>query len=212
MTKEPRSTFMTTPASSATKVRIVAYGAVLSAIYVVYAAISSASYGQILQGIDNHFVRALLLVIGAAQVKRFGVPTVIGFVSALLLGAVAIGSPPDFLLLIPATFAAGLTYDLALRGGDYAKNAITFRRIFLATLVSSISESVVVTGGLIAYGWTFLQSERFLTAILGVAPSLTVIVFFLLGRNILLSFLGAGIGGSLLNRFNRNLSLYPVKT
>lgn len=202
---------MSSPASPATKVRIVAYGAVLSAIYVVYASISSASYGQILQGVDNHFVRALLLVIGAAQVKRFGVPTVIGFVSALLLGAVVIGSPPDFLFLIPATFAAGLTYDLVLRVGDYAKNAVTFRRIFLATLVSSISESVVVTVGLVAIAWPFSQSREFLAAILGVAPSVSVIVFFLLGRNILLSVLGAGTGGYLLNRFKRNLPPYPVK-
>lgn len=60
-------------------------------------------------------------MIGAAQVKRFGVPTIIGFVSGLLFASLAIGAPPDFLFLIPATIAAGLTYDLALRGGDYAK-------------------------------------------------------------------------------------------
>lgn len=201
---------MGTPTSPATKAKIIAYGAVLSAVYVVYAAISSASFGQIIHGVDTHFVRALILVIGAAQVKRFGVPTVIGFVSALLLGAVAIGAPPDFLFLIPATFAAGLTYDLALRGGDYAKNDLIFRRIFAATLLSSLSESVVVTGGLIAIGFNVTQSAG-LAAIMGIAPPLTVVIFFLLGRNVLLSFLGAGTGGYLLNRFNRNLSTHLVK-
>ncbi len=150
-------------------------------------------------------------MIGAAQVKRFGVPTVIGFVSALLLASVAIGAPPDFLFLIPATMAAGLTYDVALRGGDYAKNAITLRRIFAATLLSSVSESVVVVGGLVAIGWSFSQSEGFLAAILGVAPPLAVLIFFLLGRNIFLSVLGAGTGSYLLNRFSRNLAPYPAK-
>ncbi len=196
----------------ATRVKIIAYGAVLSAVYVVYAGISTATYGQIIQGVDVHFVRALVLVIGAAQVKRFGTPTVIGFVSALLLASLAFGAPPDYLFLIPATFAAGLTYDLALGGGDYAKNATALRRIFAATLLSSISESVIVIGGLIvAYGWQFTASEGFLAAILGAAPPFAVLIFFLLGRNILLSTLGAGTGSYLLNRFHRNLSPYPAK-
>jgi hypothetical protein len=203
--------FMTNPANPARRVKIIAYGAVLSAVYVVYAGISSATIGQILQGVDVHFVRAFVLVIGAAQVKRFGVPTVIGFVSGLLFASLAIGAPPDFIFLIPATIAAGLTYDVALRGGDYAKNATTLRRIFAATLLSSLSESMVVIGGLVAIGWQFTQSEGFLAAILGVAPPLAVLIFFLLGRNVLLSALGAGTGSYLLNRFRRNISGYPVK-
>jgi hypothetical protein len=202
---------MNNPPNQAKRVKIIAYGAVLSAVYVVYAGISSATIGQILHGVDVHFVRAFVLVIGAAQVKRFGVPTVIGFVSGLLFASFAIGAPPDFLFLIPATIAAGFTYDIALRGGDYAKNATTLRRIFVATLLSSLSESVVVIGGLVAIGWQFSQPEGFLAAILGVAPPFAVLIFFLLGRNILLSALGAGTGSYLLNRFKRNILPYPAK-
>ena len=192
---------LTSPAS---KAKVISYGAILSAVYVVYAAISSLAIGQVLQGVDVHFVRAMLLMVGAARVKRYGVPTVMGFASALLLASSPISSP-DFFLLIPATFAAGLAYDLALRGGDYAKNALNLRRIFTATLLSSLSESLVVTGGLLAIGWPFSQSAEFLTAVLGIAPSLALIIFFLLGRNVLLSILGAETGGYVLSRLNRKL-------
>lgn len=200
--QEQDAIYMANPASSASRAKIISYGAVLSAVYVVYAAVSSLAIGQVLQGVDVHFVRALLLMVGAASVKRFGVPTVVGFASALLLALSPISSP-DFFLLIPATFAAGLFYDLALRGGEYARNALNLKRIFAATLLSSLSESIIVTDGLLAIGWPFAQSTEFLTAVVGIAPSLTLVVFFLLGRNILLSILGAETGGYVLSRLNR---------
>ncbi len=191
----------------ASRARTISYGAILSAVYVVYGAISSTGPLQVLHGVDVHFVRALLLVIVAARVKRFGGPTVMGFVSALLFVAALSTSPaPDFLLLIPATFAAGLAYDLALKGGNYAKNSLNLTRVFSATLVSSFAESVIVTGGLLAIGFNITQSTG-LTALLGFSPPIVLVVFILLGRNLLLSIIGAETGGFLLNQINRKPSL-----
>lgn len=192
--------------ASASKAKIISYGAILSAVYLVYGAVSSLVFGQVLHGVDVHFVRALILVVGAARVRQFGVPTVIGFVSALLFAASPISSP-DFLLLIPATLAAGVAYDLALRAGNYAENALNIRRIFGATILSSIAESIVVTGGLLAVGFDIYKSSG-LTALMGITPPIALVVFFLLGRNVLLSVIGAETGGFLLARIGRKPILH----
>jgi len=72
---------------------IIANSAVFSAVYLAYAYLSSMLLGQILHGIDIHFLRALLLVILAARLRGAGGPTTMGFISGILLASAPFSSP-----------------------------------------------------------------------------------------------------------------------
>lgn len=72
--------------------------------------------------------------------------------------------------------------------GEYARNTSSPVRIMLATSVSGLAESAVVTGGFTAFGFFGPMSN-------------TILIYtwlFLLGRNLVLSAVGGGLAVAVL--------------
>ena len=184
------------------RARMVAMSGVLSGFYLTYAFMSSVALGRFVQGVDIHFVRALVLTILVVRLgKPWGAST-LGFISAILL-AVAPFSSPDKIFLIPATLAAGVVFDLVLMAGNYRENVLKKSRIGIAAALSGSAESLIVVGGLISVGWPFADSVALLQFAFGTASPILLFTF-LIGRNIVMSILGASLGRVVLKRMRRS--------
>ena len=123
--------------------KVIAYAAVFSAFYLLLSYSVAITIGPVLRGSGAHLFRALLMVLIAARLGVPGGATMMGIISGVLL--LAVPAPAAF-LYFPGTVAAGLVYDLSLRG-NFARNATNSRRILTGSLLSGIAESVIVTGG-----------------------------------------------------------------
>ncbi len=184
------------------RARMVAMSGVLSGFYLMYAFMSSVALGRFFQGVDIHFVRALVLTIVAVRLAKPWGASTLGFISAILL-AVAPFSSPDKIFLIPATLAAGVVFDLVLMAGRYEENVLKKSRVAIAAALSGLAESLIVVGGLISVGWPFADSAALLQFVLGAASPILLFTF-LVGRNIIMSVLGASLGRVVLRRMRRS--------
>ncbi len=167
---------------------MVTNSAAFSAVYVTYGYLSSIILGNILHGMDIHFIRAFLMIILAVRLKNVGGPTLMGFISGVLI-FVAPFSSPDKPILPFATIAAGTAYDAALRKG-YSNNVVKPIRVLPAASLSGVVEAVVVTVGLTVMGFPFEEAAALLSLFIPKAD-VYAIWGYLLGRNLVISLVGA---------------------
>lgn len=171
--------------SVAARSRMVAYVGIFTGFYLLYALPSGAILGQALHGADVHIPRAFLMALLAAKLGRAGGPTLMGVVSGLILFFVP---GPSALFLLPASILAGLTYDLILKGRDYATNARNRVRVLTGSGMEGLVESAVVMAGLSAIGlfgpltpgmlaliWTFELATNLVLSLVGAALAIAVL-------------------------------------
>ena len=170
------------------RVKLIAYATMFTAIYFVLAYVVSATIGPLLRGSGAHFFRAFCMVLIASQLRTPNGPLVFSIVSGLLL--LMVPAPASYLYL-PGSIGAGLVYEFWLRRGDYAKNAVSNNMIIVGSILSGATESAIVTAGLFAIGFSFSEL-LVLTASTGL-PNVGIVGIwvFSLSKNILLSALGA---------------------
>ena len=165
------------------RVKLIAYATMFTAVYFVLSYVVSATIGPLLRGSGAHFFRAFCMVLIASQLRTQNGPLVFSIVSGLLL--LMVPAPASYLYL-PGSIGAGLVYEFWLRRGDYAKNAISNKMIVIGSMLSGAAESAIVTAGLFAIGFSFSEISV-LTSDIGVVG----IWVFSLSKNILMSTLGA---------------------
>lgn len=170
------------------RVKLIAYATMFTAIYFVLAYVVSATIGPLLRGSGAHFFRAFCMVLIASQLRTPNGPLVFSIVSGFLL--LMVPAPASYLYL-PGSIGAGLVYEFWLRRGDYAKNAVSSNMIIVGSILSGATESAIVTAGLFAIGFSFSEL-LVLTASTGL-PNVGIVGIwvFSLSKNILLSALGA---------------------
>lgn len=111
-----------------------------SAIYILVGGVLGVVIGPFLRGYPAHFLRGWLMSSSAAYSGRMWSASLLGLISGLVF-LVVVPAPAPYLPL--ATLAAGVTYDLALSPvTKYSSNALSSRRIILATSISSVAESI----------------------------------------------------------------------
>lgn len=181
--------------------KIVAFSGLFAAAYLAYGFISSVSFGQVLHSVDIHLVRALLMATLAAVLGYTGGPSVMGTVSGILLAGSPFGGASKAFLL-PSTLAAGLVFDLAMKGGKYSNNVKRLGRIGLASGLSGLAESVVVTGGLTAIGFPFQEAAALISIVIP-GVGLTHVWIYLLGRNLVMSLIGGLLAFIIIRRRQR---------
>jgi hypothetical protein len=181
--------------------KIVAFSGLFAAAYLTYGFISSVSAGQILHGVDIHLVRALLMASLAAVLGYTGGPSIMGTVSGLLLAGSPFGGASKTFLL-PSSVVAGLVFDLAMRGGKYGENVKRLGRIGLASGLSGLAESAVVTGGLTAIGFPFQEAVELISIVIP-GVGLSHVWVYLLGRNLVMSVVGGLLAFMIIRRRQR---------
>lgn len=178
----------------ASRAKLVAYAGIFTAFYAIYGIISGISWASQLHGIDAHAVRAFLMVILYASLNRFGGATIMGLISGALLTA----SPgdPGAIFFIPAFGAAGLFSDmiLSIKGGDLNR-----KKVVLASILGGLAEAVVVTAGLLAIGFPFLEATQVVRSVIPNAD-LNLVWLYVVGRNPLLSAIGGPLAFELIKR------------
>ena len=174
--------------SPTSRVKLIAYATMFTAIYFVLAYVVSATIGPLLRGSGAHFFRAFCMVLFASQLRTPKGPFVFSIISGFLL--LMVPAPASYLYL-PGSVGAGLVYEFWLRRGDYAKNAVSNNMIIVGSILSGATESAIVTAGLFAIGFSFSEL-LVLTASTGL-PNIGIagIWIFSLSKNILLSAIGA---------------------
>tara|TARA_B100001123_G_C15179103_1_gene974577 strand:+ start:116 stop:718 length:603 start_codon:yes stop_codon:yes gene_type:complete len=178
----------TSPSTS--RVKLIAYATIFTAVYFVLSYAVSATIGPLLRGSGAHFFRALCMVLIASQLRTPNGPLVFGTVSGILL--LLVPAPASYLYL-PGSVGAGIVYEFYLRRGDYAKNAVSPNMIMIGSLLSGIAESAIVTAGLFAIGFSFDELIT-LTAATGFSNiGIVGIWVFSLGKNIIMSAIGASV-------------------
>ena len=174
--------------SPTSRVKLIAYATMFTAIYFVLAYVVSATIGPLLRGAGAQFFRAFCMVLIASQLRTPNGPLVFSIISGFLL--LMVPAPASYLYL-PGSVGAGLVYEFWLRRGDYAKNAVSNNMIIVGSILSGATESAIVTAGLFAIGFSFSEL-LVLTASTGL-PNIGIagIWIFSLSKNILLSAIGA---------------------
>ena len=180
---------------------MIAYAAVFTALYMLLSYSIAITIGPVLRGSGAHLFRALLMALIAARLGVPGGATLMGIISGILL--VAIPSPGAFLYL-PGTIAAGIVYDFSLRGGNYSSNAKNGTRVLIGSLLSGISESVIVTGGFFVIGFSFTEIVTALAASGFASAGIVGIWVFALGKNIIMSGVGVGLALAVIRAIPRS--------
>jgi len=178
--------------------KVVAFSGLFSALYLAYGFVSGVSIGNILHAVDVHLVRAFLMASLAAVLGYAWGSTLMGTVSGILLAGSPFGGASKPFLL-PASVAAGLVFDLAMRGGDYSKNVKKLSRIQIAAGLSGLVESAVVNGGLTAIGFPFQEAVEVIALVI---PGVTLghVWLYLLGRNLVMSLIGGFLAFIIIRR------------
>ena len=179
--------------------KVIAYAAVFSAFYLLLSYSVAITIGPVLRGSGAHLFRALLMVLIAARLGVPGGATMMGIISGVLL--LAVPAPAAF-LYFPGTVAAGLVYDLSLRG-NFARNATNSRRILTGSLLSGIAESVIVTGGFFLIGFSFTEIIAALAASGYASAGIIGIWIFALGKNIIMTTVGVGFAFTMIRMLAR---------
>jgi len=119
----------------------IALTAILSAVYVAYALLSSYTVGAITHGMENFIIRSLLFVILIAFTTGLGYSTLMGGISGLVL-EFTIPTPVRFHLL-PSLFAYGLVFDLITNFPISLLMDPSTLRVLIATILASTAMSSV---------------------------------------------------------------------
>lgn len=170
------------------RVKLIAYATMFTAVYFVLSYVVSATVGPLLRGSGAHFFRAFCMVLIASQLRTPNGPLVFSIVSGLLL--LMVPAPASYLYL-PGSIGAGLVYEFCLRRGDYAKNAISNKMMVIGSMLSGAAESAIVTAGLFAIGFSFSELLVLTTSTGFPNVGILGIWIFSLSKNILMSTLGA---------------------
>ena len=177
----------------------ISYAAMFSALYLLLAYFTSLFLGPQLRGSDAHLIRATLMVLLAARLRTPGGPILMGLISGMLL--LGIPAPISFFYL-PGSLAAGLVYDASLNMGNYAEATQSRKRVILASALSGLSESIIVTAGFFIIGFPFQEISTRLS-LGGLNPGIAGIWLYSIGKNGLMSIIGAIIALSLIPRLKR---------
>lgn len=180
------------------KTLLVAYAGVFTALYILLSYFGSLVFGPQLRGSDAHLYRALLMAVLAWRLRSPGGPTLMGIVSGLLL--LGIPAPASFLYL-PGGLAAGLTYDLLMRGGNYSSNSRKSSRVIFGSVISGLAEAIIVTSGFFAIGFDFQALVERLVAG-GFPTSIWAIWLYAVGKNLVFSFIGALIALAMIRKLS----------
>jgi hypothetical protein len=157
----------------------IALTAILAAVYVAYALLSSYLVGSITHGIDNFIIRSLLFVVLVGLTTGFGYSTMMGGISGLVL-EFTVPSPVRFYLL-PSLLTYGLILDIIMniiKSQDTSSFAI---RVMVGTFFASMTMSVVALTVFTLVGFFPLQL-------------IPIIWTFGVIRDVVLGILGAVIG------------------
>ena len=179
--------------------RTISYAAGFSALYLLLTYFSSLAFGPVLRGSDAHLLRALLMALLATRLRAPGGPTLMGVISGVLL--LGIPAPAAF-LYFPGSVAAGLVYDASLRLGPYSKRARARGPVISSSILSGLAESFVVTSSFFLIGFPFEEIVSRL-AFGGLESGVLGIWFYSLGKNAVMSIVGAGIALALIPKLVR---------
>ncbi|MFX0078528.1 MAG: hypothetical protein ACFE8O_04755 [Candidatus Hermodarchaeota archaeon] len=119
----------------------IALTAILAAVYVAYALLSSYLVGSITHGIDNFIIRSLLFVILVGLTTGFGYSTMMGGISGLVL-EFTVPSPVRF-YLFPSLLAYGLILDIVMNSIKSQDTSSFVVRVMVGTFFASMTMSVV---------------------------------------------------------------------
>ncbi len=161
----------------------IALTAILAAVYVTYALLSSYLVGNITHGIDNFIIRSLLFVVLVGLTKGFGYSTMMGGISGLVL-EFTVPSPVRFYLL-PSLLAYGVIFDIAMNIVKSPESASFTIRVIMGTFFASMVMSVVALSVFTLVGffpqqiipiiWTFGVIRDVVLGILGAVFGLLLI-------------------------------------
>jgi hypothetical protein len=115
--------------------------AILSAVYVSFALLSSYVWGTVTHGAENFIVRSLVFVILTAFITGFGYSTMMGGISGLVL-EFTVPTPVRFYLL-PSLIAYGFVFDLVSNLGREETTPLGTVRILVGTIFASFAMSAV---------------------------------------------------------------------
>ncbi|MDO8125096.1 MAG: hypothetical protein Q6364_12045 [Candidatus Hermodarchaeota archaeon] len=157
----------------------IALTAILAAVYVAYAFLSSYLVGSITHGIDNFIIRSLLFVVLAGLTTGFGYSTMMGGISGLIL-EFTVPSPVRFYLL-PSLLAYGLIFDIAMNIVKSPESGSFTIRAIMGTFFASMTMSVVALA---------------VFTLVGFFPQQIILIIWTFGviRDVVLGILGAVIG------------------
>lgn len=165
--------------------RGLALTALLAAVYVAYALVSSYLIGYLTHGMDNFIVRSLLFVILAGLTTGFGYSTMMGGISGAVL-EFTIPTPVRF-YLFPSLLAYGFIFDVIINVQRSANGTPRHTRLILGTILASIAMSGVALGVFTFIGFFPPQLIPFIWG-LGI------------GRDVVLGIIGTVIGLAILQQ------------
>ncbi len=157
--------------------------ALLSAVYVTFALLSSYVFGSITHGMDNFIVRSLGFVILAGLTTAFGYSTMMGAISGIVL-EFTVPTPVRF-YLFPSLLAYGFVFDVIINLQKPPIENPGVIRILLGTVLASIAMSAVALG---------------VFTLVGFFPPQVIPIIWPLGifRDVILGIIGAVVGFLLL--------------
>jgi hypothetical protein len=138
----------------------IALTAVLSAVYVAYAVLSSYLIGYVTHGVDNFIVRSLVFVVLVAMTVRFGYCTIMGGVTGVVL-EFAIPTPVPFYLVL-SLLAYGLVIDGFVNFRRDISIPPSFFRLLLGTVFASLAMSSTALAVFTLVGFFPVQTLPFI--------------------------------------------------
>ena len=117
----------------------IALTALLSAVYVAYALVSSYVIGYVTHGVDNFIVRSLVFVVLGVMIGRFGYCTMMGGVTGLLL-EFTVPTPFRFHLVL-SLLAYGVVFDVVVTFHRDPERGLAVVRLLLGTVLASVAMS-----------------------------------------------------------------------
>jgi len=179
--------------------KIIAYSAILSSLYIVLSYITSYTLGPQIRGIDAHFWRAMLMTILALRLRVIGGPSLMGLISGFLLLAVPSSTS---ILYLHSSLLCGITYDLIMKT-SYNKPKINRNIIIISAILSGFIESISVLTGLFILGFPFnILLGRL--ELIGMASTVGILIYGI-GKNVIMSGLGAIAAIFIVSRINANI-------
>jgi hypothetical protein len=161
----------------------IALTAILAAVYVAYALLSSYLVGGITHGTDNFIIRSLLFVVLVGLTTDFGYSTMMGGISGLVL-EFTVPSPIRFYLL-PSLLAYGLIMDIIMNINKSPEATSFTIRVIVGTFFASITMAVVALAvftlvgffppQVIPFIWTFGVIRDVVLGILGAVIGLLLV-------------------------------------
>ncbi len=163
----------------------IALTALLSAVYVAYALLSSYLFGSITHGMENFIVRSLVFVILGGLTTGFGYSTIMGGISGLVL-EFTIPTPVRF-YLFPSLLAYGFIFDIIINFQRTPNTVPSPTRMLLGTIFASFVMSVTALSVFTLVGFF--------------PPQLIPLIWILeITTDVILGILGAIIGLALLRQ------------